>query len=277
MKMKMSWKIGAIIGLVAMVSMAAIGVSYASTGNPNPAGKSLTTFSWVKSNDPLGPPVSSDPKAVGTWNLVAGNWVWSGFRSSSDVASTQASIWPDNFSISIAINNAYPGYYSSTLFGVSNQWPTPGIVQSVNVQYSPQLTVSIGLLKVNDIINSGQEDVGFLSIGTTDSNLPQGKPFNVIASIITTQFTAKGVLNVTTPALSNGTVGWEYTQELGAAMGNYPYTWSLVSGSLPPGFSLNSSGILNGIPAAKGTYNFTVKVMDTTNDSATKALSLTIN
>src|SRR5699024_6549409 len=38
-------------------------------------------------------------------------------------------------------------------------------------------------------------------------------------------------------------------------------TWSLVSGTLPPGVRLNSDGTFSGTPSAAGTYPITVKVV----------------
>ena len=42
-----------------------------------------------------------------------------------------------------------------------------------------------------------------------------------------------------------------------------PYSWSLTSGSLPPGLSLDpASGTISGKPTKAGTYNFTAQVAD---------------
>ncbi len=58
-------------------------------------------------------------------------------------------------------------------------------------------------------------------------------------------------------------------QELGRAMsvalqnggGTGPFTWSLISGSLPPGTTLNSgTGVISGMPSTSGTFNFTYQV-----------------
>ncbi len=69
-------------------------------------------------------------------------------------------------------------------------------------------------------------------------------------------------LSITTASLPNGTVGTAYSQPLAAGGGTGTYTWSLASGSLPPGLVLSTAGVLAGTPTASGTYPFTVKVTD---------------
>ncbi len=69
-------------------------------------------------------------------------------------------------------------------------------------------------------------------------------------------------LIVTTQSLPSATVGSPYSATLTATGGLPPYTWSIISGSLPPGLSLDTSGNITGTPTTPGTYNFTVQVVD---------------
>ena len=55
-----------------------------------------------------------------------------------------------------------------------------------------------------------------------------------------------------------------------------PFTWTIDSGTLPPGLSLSSGGAITGTPTAAGTYNFTMKVVDSTGLTATRAQTITI-
>ena len=55
-----------------------------------------------------------------------------------------------------------------------------------------------------------------------------------------------------------------------------PFTWTVDSGTLPPGLSLSSGGAITGTPTAAGTYNFTMKVVDSTGLTATQAQTITI-
>ncbi len=80
---------------------------------------------------------------------------------------------------------------------------------------------------------------------------------------------------ITTASLPNGTEGEAYSQTL-AATGDTPITWSIESGNLPGGLSLDTgAGAISGTPAATGTFNFTVKAVNTAG-SGIKALNIVI-
>jgi sugar lactone lactonase YvrE len=83
-------------------------------------------------------------------------------------------------------------------------------------------------------------------------------------------------LTVTIVALPSGTTNVAYSQTLTASGGKPPYTWTNISGALPPGLSLATNGLISGTPTANGTFNFTVKVTDALSATDTQALSLTV-
>jgi len=88
----------------------------------------------------------------------------------------------------------------------------------------------------------------------------------------------KQSFKITVDSLPNGTVGTEYSATLSASGGIPPYTWSISSGSLPNGLTLDSStGILSGTPTQTGTFTFTIQVKDSNNNTSTKEFTLTIN
>ena len=81
---------------------------------------------------------------------------------------------------------------------------------------------------------------------------------------------------VTTTTLPNGQVNQPYSATLAATGGNTPYTWSVSGGALPGGISLNANGGIAGIPTAAGNFDFTARVVDDSDRSATRALRITI-
>lgn len=89
--------------------------------------------------------------------------------------------------------------------------------------------------------------------------------------------TTQASLVVSTTSLADGQVGVAYSQTLAATGGVTPYTWSVTSGSLPAGLTLNSStGVISGTPTAAGTSTFTVQVTDDADYTATASLSITV-
>lgn len=58
--------------------------------------------------------------------------------------------------------------------------------------------------------------------------------------------------------------------------GTAPYTWTLVSGNLPPGLSLSGGGRLTGTPSALGTSTFTMRAVDVDGISGEVETSMTI-
>jgi len=70
-------------------------------------------------------------------------------------------------------------------------------------------------------------------------------------------------LQFAAPSGAYGVVSAPFSNTYTASGGIPVYAWDIVSGSLPPGLSLNSfSGIISGTPTAAGTYNFTLRVRD---------------
>jgi hypothetical protein len=76
----------------------------------------------------------------------------------------------------------------------------------------------------------------------------------------------RGITIKTQTPLTSGTVGNAYSVTFTAWGGTLPYNWTIDSGSVPPGLSLNNStGILSGTPTQTGTYAFYIKVTDSSN------------
>ena len=92
------------------------------------------------------------------------------------------------------------------------------------------------------------------------------------------------VLPAVGSTLSPGMVGGAYAQNFFLSGGAAPYTWSLASGQLPPGLSLqtgpagprDADNEFAGIPTTAGTYTFTMQVGDYDGQQATQQLTLIV-
>ena len=73
---------------------------------------------------------------------------------------------------------------------------------------------------------------------------------------------AQSSVTISPATLPDGAVGLAYNQTLTASGAIAPYTFSVVSGPLPPGLALASDGTLSGMPATVGVYSFTVRADD---------------
>jgi hypothetical protein len=96
--------------------------------------------------------------------------------------------------------------------------------------------------------------------------------------------TVDAALGVTTSSLPTGAVNSLYpsgaSATLAATGGIMPYTnWAVTLGGLPAGLNLNpATGAITGTPTGPATTsNFTVQVTDSASDTATRALSITVN
>jgi hypothetical protein len=83
-------------------------------------------------------------------------------------------------------------------------------------------------------------------------------------------------VTITTTALPDGMVGTAYAVTLAASGGTPPYTWTVASGALPPGLTLNATtGVIAGTPTTAGISTITVQAT-TGAQSASRTLTITI-
>lgn len=157
------------------------------------------------------------------------------------------------------------------------------------IVWPPSLTASTfhtpGVLSVT----SGTLPTGITLSGSTFSGTPTDTSYTdrTIGLRITD---AAGNIANTTAVLSYrnnlslagsypaGAVGVAYSSTAVTASGGYgSNVWSVASGSLPGGLSLNSStGALTGTPTSSGTFSFTVRVTDAQGFTADSAQSVAI-
>src|ERR1051325_5922406 len=102
-------------------------------------------------------------------------------------------------------------------------------------------------------------------------------PYIVALSCLMPLSINAAAIGITTNSLATGVIGTPYSQTLTANGGMAPYTWSVSAGTLPPGLTLATTGIVSGTPTSTGTTTFTVTVTDKKSDTASKPLSITVN
>ncbi len=84
-------------------------------------------------------------------------------------------------------------------------------------------------------------------------------------------------LKIATPALPAAEVGLPFTVDLEATGGKPAWTWSLSSGTLPAGLTLDpATGVISGSPGAAGSYPLKLMVTDTLGLTTTQDVTLKV-
>lgn len=191
--------------------------------------------------------------------------------------------------------------------------PTQFATKSVTVLVAKPLAVNTSLLPGGTV--GGRYTSSLAAVGGTapyqwsvtpgNGSLPAGLSLNPATGAITGTPTSAGtstfvvqVSDAATPSQSSteslsiavtsplvlstltlpaGVLNASYSQTLSAFGGASPYTWSISSGSLPAGLTLNpTSGSLGGTPTATGTSTFTVQIADSGKPSVSVSRSFTV-
>jgi large repetitive protein len=101
----------------------------------------------------------------------------------------------------------------------------------------------------------------FFTVQASDSSASPG-PYTGSQNYAMTVNVAP-TLVVTAPTTLTALAGDAFTQAIHVSGGKAPYHFALSSGSLPAGFTLNTTtGVVGGTAKVAGTYHFTVKVTD---------------
>jgi hypothetical protein len=99
------------------------------------------------------------------------------------------------------------------------------------------------------------------------------------STIVSIQPAASGSpFAITTSWLATASVGIHYSAPLAASGGIPPYTWKVVSGTLPSGITMSGAGGISGTASAAGQYTVTVQASDSYGipHTASTTLALTV-
>ena len=244
-----------------------VGVTYSDqltvTGGTSP-------FTWSVSTGSLPPGVTLGAST----GLLSGTPTTAGSYSFT-VKVTDSSGLTDTEAVTLTI-----------IAGPSLSFPAPPAGWTHTV-YSDTLTESGGTSPFTWSVSSGSLPAG-ISL-SADGNLT-GTPTAVGTASFTvkvtdangqsatqaTSITISAGVSTTFSAPPAAAVGVAYTDTLTATGGTTPYTWSVNAGSLPPGITLSSAGVLSGTPTTTGSYPFTVNVIDQNNGIATASITLVV-
>jgi hypothetical protein len=111
------------------------------------------------------------------------------------------------------------------------------------------------------------------TITATDSNgCPGSRPYSIVIPV-----SGCPVITVNPATLPPGVIGTPYSQTVSATGGTAPYTFTLSSGALPPGLTLNgTTGVISGTPTTAGQFNFTITATDANSCPGSRPYSIVI-
>jgi large repetitive protein len=228
------------------------------------------------------------------WSIPAGAVFPAGWGLSQSGLITGVGNGPGTLNLPVQLANAqFPSVFVTKSFALLitlgplsiNELALPSATQ--NVQYSTALTANGGIPPYTWSL--GISNLQGLSIGSTSGvlsgTLASSGSFPVLVMLTDStgaSVTKNYTLNVGTGvgivslSLPNGSPNVPYSATLMAAGGSVPYHWSVLTGSLPTGLTLEDSGLIHGTPTAQGAFQFTVQVKDFAGGMSTKALTLSI-
>ncbi len=98
-----------------------------------------------------------------------------------------------------------------------------------------------------------------------------------VSSNLNITFAVPGPLAISSAALPDATVNVLYAKSFTATGGFPPYTWSVISGTLPQGLSMNSAGSVSGTATTPGAGSFGIQVADSAGATASAAASIAVD
>ena len=134
------------------------------------------------------------------------------------------------------------------------------------------LTLSSGGVLSGTATNPGNYVV--LITATDTGSTGTGAPFSIGQSY--TFNVAPPVIVVDPATLPNPAAAVAYSQSVTASGGIAPYSFAVTAGSLPPGITLSSGGVLSGTSNQVGSFNFTVTATDNFGQTGSRAYTVTI-
>ena len=181
-------------------------------------------------------------------------------------------------SVSVSFNGSAASYLrQNPFFNFFNA--VPGTFQTTD----PVFTGNLAELQVDAASPAGTYVVNVELIGGSSPSLtdPVNNAIGTQAfSIVVEPSSSTGPPSITTPSpLPSATVGIAYSQALSATGGTGSYsTWTVTTGNLPPGLSLNpSTGVISGTPLAiAGLFNFSVGFRDSAGAPGSGTMQLAI-
>jgi hypothetical protein len=133
-------------------------------------------------------------------------------------------------------------------------------------------TASLGTITASGLYTAPTvSSIHLVSVTATSAADPS------VQAVVNVTVTPMQTLAIAPVMLANATEGAAYSQTLSVSGGTLPYVWSAVSGTMPAGIQLSSSGAVSGTTGESGAFNFTVQVADSSSPQQIVSIPLVMN
>jgi hypothetical protein len=229
-----------------------------------------------------------------TWSITSGSLPAGLTLSSAGVVSgTPTAAGSSTFTVQVTDSTPGQPLTSTKSFTLRIDAPlsitTGNLSATVGVAFSQALAANGGVPPYVWTISSGSLPAGLSLSAGVISGTPSASATATVTLVVAdsaVQTATKSItitvksganqISITTGNLS-ATVGVAFSQALAATGGTPPYTWSITSGSLPAGLSLNS-GVISGTPTtAGGASTITLLVTDSNNLTASANITISVS
>jgi uncharacterized repeat protein (TIGR02543 family) len=226
-------------------------------------------------------------------DIAGGSWQYPSVTTDSSGSYTDTWIAPNTTTIATVTANVYgtSALYQSAIqvqaFTVTynGNYDSGGTVPTDSKTYTSGMNATV-LGNTGNLTRTGYTFAGWNTKSDGSGTSYSGGNLISIGSenvILYAQWTTRtpvaiSPFSVGTSFVWNGQYGVPYVPfQLQAESGFGPDTWSILSGSLPKGLTLSSSGVITGTPMGpNGTSTFTVQVKDASGRTASQSLSILI-